>query len=97
MTPASFLTGFLNRRVRVTLYPVREDSIDEVITASSRSQKAEDACWTALRTPIPPEPTGNQAESSTKLMLKTAPTMERSSQSKLSRQGEEKHGAVLKM
>ena len=44
------------------------------------AKKAEGASWTALRTPIPPDPTGNvawdQAESSSKLMLRTAPTME---------------------
>ena len=39
MTSTPFLTGFHNRRVRFTVYPVREDPIDEVITASSRSQK----------------------------------------------------------
>ena len=39
MTLTPFLAGFHDHRVRFTVYPVREDPIDEVITASSRSQK----------------------------------------------------------
>ena len=61
---------------------------------AAEARKVEGASWTALWTPNPQNPTGSvvcdQVEAPSKLMLKTALTMEQNSWSKLSRKGEEK-------
>ena len=68
---------------------------------AAEARKVEGANWNALQIPNSPNPTGSvacdQVEAPSKLMLKTALTMERSYWSKLSRQGEEKNGVALKM
>ena len=101
MVSAPFFACRLNCRVGGALHLMREDLDDEVLAASSRSQKGRRCKLDGSVDPQPPNPTGSvacdQVEAPSKLMLKTALTLEWSSSSKLSRQGEEKHGAVLKM
>ena len=97
MVSALFLACRLNCRVGGTLHLTREDLGDEVLAASSRSQKGGRCKLDSSN------PTGSvaceQVEAPSKLKSKMALTMEQSSWAKLSRQlqGEEKHGAVLKM
>ena len=94
MVSTSFLACHLNCRVgelctgRGRILTMRSSQ------PAAQARKAEGASWTALRIPNFPNPTGSvvcdQVEAPSKLMLKTALTMERSSWSKLSRHGEEK-------
>ena len=93
------LQSILNCWVGDTMQPRWQDLFYEGHAASSRSQKADSASCVVLRTLMPPKPVGRvawaQAESSTRSTLRIAMRQERKSESKDSRSGDPKHGAVL--